>query len=288
MTDPRLATNFAHLAAIEQQLEDAREYLRTAARGFGIPTRGLFAKSRFVLRETAYKWIDEAREDAVFDDDATARAYERGRDAGSEETLRRIEAFGAISRSGKYDHLRQLPDVLARLRDMGLDSDSQGPQRDPQADAKAIAKQIIAAGAKARGASGPLPPIGSLARRILDAGAKRRGEDPDDQATDDNDDEGAPNGDDDEAERKRRKARKAKKHADTDEIPEELTPPERKEPDPALDEMRRREREEGRRMRMRTADELEALSKPEAKVVDLADAIIAAGRKARGLPPLKK
>jgi hypothetical protein len=278
--DPRLATDFAHLAAVEQQLEDAREYLRHVARGFGIPTRGLFAGSRFVLRETAYRWVDEAREDAVWDSDATARAYERGRDAGSEETLKRFEVFGAISRSGKYDHLRGLPEALAHLRMLGLDSDSQGPQTDPQDDAKAIAKQIIAAGAKARGAAPPLPPPGSLARRILDAGAKRRGENPDDQADTDQDNEGAPNGDDDEAERKRKKARKAKKHADTDEIPEELTPPERKEPDPALSlkEMRNRP----------VAPAYDPRAPKDPKVVDLADAIIAAGRKARGLPPLKE
>jgi hypothetical protein len=278
--DPRLATDLARLAALEQQLEDARKHLRNVARGFGIPTRGLFAKSRFVLRETAYQWVDEAREDAVWDSDAKANAYHRGVEEGRRAESELLQKFARVSRgeapdAGKYEHLRG-------LCELGRRSAAEQPT-DPQA----IAKQVIAAGAKARGAAPPLPPPGSLARQILDAGAKRRGENPDDQADTDQDDEGAPNGDD-EAERKRKKARKAKKHADTDEIPEELTPPERKEPDPALDEMRRREREEGRRMRMRSADELDRLGKPEAKVVDLADAIIAAGRKARGLPPLKE
>jgi hypothetical protein len=39
---------------------------------------------------------------------------------------------------------------------------------------------------------------------------------------------------------------------------------------------------------MRTPEELDQLAKPEAKVVDLAGAIINAGRKARGLAPLKE
>jgi hypothetical protein len=42
-------------------------------------------------------------------------------------------------------------------------------------------------------------------------------------------------------------------------------------------------------MRKRTPEELDRLGKPQdAKVVDLATAIVAAGRKARGLPPLKE
>jgi hypothetical protein len=180
--DPRLAANLARLAELEQQLVDAREHLRYVARGFGIPTRGLFGKCRFVTRETAYQWIDEAREDAVYDNDATARAYQRGVDAGSEEMLKRLEAFGAISRGeGGANTIifASCRTALARLRAMGLD---EGPKTPQQADPNAIAKQVIAAGAKARGASGPLPPVGTLARQILDAGARRRGETPDDDA----------------------------------------------------------------------------------------------------------
>jgi hypothetical protein len=246
----------------------------------GVSTNHLFGETKFVPRSSAERWIADAREDALTDD---SEAYERGEKAGFDRCLE----MGAMLRRlaedptpSKYEHLVG----LANVRRSYAAPDSGEAATDPAA----VAKQILAAGAKARGASGPLPPPGSLARKILDAGAKRRGETPDDEI--EQDDQGSPPGDDDDDEqpvRKRKKGR-SKQHPDSDEIPHELTPPERKEPDPALDEMRKREREEGRRLRMRTADELEALGKPEPKVIDLADAIIAAGRKARGLPPLKE
>jgi hypothetical protein len=276
MIDPHLAPNLARVAALEKQLEEARASVRDLAAALGIPTKRMFAKSRFVTRETAYGWIDEARADAVWDQDATANAYRRGEEAGFDRCLE----MGAMLRRLAEDPTPSKYAHLVRLANTRRSYDALDADQPDATDPKAIAKQVIAAGAKARGASGPLPPTGTLARQILDAGAKRRGENPDDQATDDQDDEGQPNGDDDDNEQPVRKRKKrGKQHPETDEIPEVLEPPERSEPDPALMTLKQ--------MRNRTPEELEQLHKPEPKVIDLADAIIAAGRKARGLPPLK-
>jgi hypothetical protein len=293
--DPRLRPLLARIAAAEQELDRLRASARSVAQAYGISTARLFGETAFIPRETADRWVQNSREDAVNDDDALSNAYARGKRAGRQEEtakfLKHTEALVAIrdararGEPGQYEHLRDLPRLLRERR--------QRTEPEPTApDPQDIAKLILAAGAKARGAPSPLPPVGSPARQILDAGMKRRGKNPDDQSTIPQDDEGAPNCedddemlddecddlddddlDDDERER-RRKRRKLKKRTETDDDGVEGDTDE-------LDE-----RERARLMRTRMLPETPA--RQPNNVVDMANAIIAAGRKARGLPPLKK
>ena len=106
--------------------------------------------------------------------------------------------------------------------------------------------------------------VQALAAKIIAAGKKRRGEvdDPDDQAETDQDESGQPNGDDEDDEQPFRKRKKrSKQHPESDAILHDLSDKLREiEPEP---------------------------EEQSANVVDLAAKIIAAGRKARGLRPLK-
>jgi hypothetical protein len=76
--DHQLAIHARRVAEAEEALETVRSRMRMTAKMLGAQTAHLFGKSRFVTRESANKWIDEARADAVNDSDALDQAYRRG------------------------------------------------------------------------------------------------------------------------------------------------------------------------------------------------------------------
>jgi hypothetical protein len=232
INDVSLQRRLAHVAELEAQLEATRASARMAAKMTGLSTSHLFGETKFVPRSTAERWISDAREDALTDD---SEAYKRGVRAGFDnclETGATLRRLAEGPHSAKYETLRGLVDEARRRAAFEAAESGDAATTDPSP--QTIARQIISAGAKARGASGPLPPTGTLARSILDAGAKRRGEEPDDQAETDQDDEGQPNGDDSDTEQptRKRKKGKSKQHPDSDEVPEVLTPPERDDQTP--------------------------------------------------------
>lgn len=62
----------------EAALDSAREIARAAARRAGKGTSALFAKSSYVLRDSAIKWCDEARsEGSIAGAERLATAFER-------------------------------------------------------------------------------------------------------------------------------------------------------------------------------------------------------------------
>jgi hypothetical protein len=58
---PSLTAALAAVERAEAALEAARIQARKAARREGTSTRGLFENSRYILRASGEKWVDEAR-----------------------------------------------------------------------------------------------------------------------------------------------------------------------------------------------------------------------------------
>ena len=213
ITDPKLQQLLANVAQLETALLAARASARRHAQWAGRGTTNLFGETDFLFGETdfvprsiALQWCENAREDAVNNSELATKAYRRGMRDGEKKQLEFMTKFAEAVRTGdysaitgrhddpgKFEHLRELPRLL-RERRLRADLEPAAP------DPKAIAAQIVKAGARARGETPPpLPPVGSTARAIIDAGMRRRGENPDDQAETDQDNEGNSNG------RKRRK-----------------------------------------------------------------------------------
>jgi hypothetical protein len=160
-----LAAALVGVEQAERALAAARALAQAAAKRERVSVRGLFEDSRFILRASGEKWVEQARgEPAARLGEAILRAF-------SDDGERRSTKPGRLSA------------WRAKLADTGFFAAIEAG--DFEAAAATCAKgskagAIIAAGKKARMSVSPdevpEPPKGSLAAQIIRAGQRRRGE----------------------------------------------------------------------------------------------------------------
>jgi hypothetical protein len=138
-----LAVALDRFRAAEENLDNAREAARQAARREGKKTSGLFAGGLFVSRASAEKWTDEARAEG------DSAGFERGREHVAEAAERSADLKRAAAKTRVDDR---------------------------QNFYKASAEEIIAAAQRARSGGSELPGPTGLAKQIVNAGRRRRGE----------------------------------------------------------------------------------------------------------------
>jgi hypothetical protein len=140
-----LQAALARVRGAEQALTVAREEACAAARRAAVSLSGLFSDTEYVPRNTADRWVSEARLDGA---NAVADAISRGM---------------SLAEDPPFEHLAK------RLKREGLHQRA--------GDSHKVAEQILAAGRRA-GSDGsnerPMPPRDSVAGKILAAGRRAR------------------------------------------------------------------------------------------------------------------
>jgi hypothetical protein len=181
-----LASALAEVARAEAGLAAARALARSAAKREHVAVRGLFENSRFVLRETAERWTDQARREG---EENMAAIWCRNLDT---ESADETSAFHFLAKRLKKMSPADWADHAARMHAARTDPRNEQARALVEAgehDAAAAiyaeifqgtkADRILRAGARARMSGSdevPDPEKGSLAAQIVVAGRKRRGE----------------------------------------------------------------------------------------------------------------
>jgi hypothetical protein len=96
--DVSLAVALDRIASAEAALENARSIARQAAKREGKSCSGLFAKSIFILRDTATRWCDEAREEGRCEGRAESRR-------GFERAIEIMAESRSVSKRSPFEHL---------------------------------------------------------------------------------------------------------------------------------------------------------------------------------------
>jgi hypothetical protein len=138
-----LAVALDRFRAAEENLDNAREAARQAARREGKKTSGLFAGGLFVSRASAEKWTDEARAEG------DSAGFERGREHVAEAAERSAD----LKRAAAKDRAEHRQNFY-----------------------KATPEEILAAGERARSGGSEWSKPTGLAKEILNAGCRRRGD----------------------------------------------------------------------------------------------------------------
>lgn len=188
-TNVSLPAALDRVASAEAAVDSAREIARAAARAAGKRTGGLFASSKYILRESGIKWSDEARHEG-FDAGfkmcckhfkmAFRPESEKLKDPLYRAFATRLAPEGR-PRLGLTDApINEVDAIQARiLADRQVDLSRNGPGRDNPVDLAASIHKA-AARAKSPTSSDPARPMDALAQKIIDSGKKahRRSDDP--------------------------------------------------------------------------------------------------------------
>lgn len=182
-----LAAALDRCRSAEAALDSARENARAAARREGKGTGALFAKSKYILRESGTKWADEARHegfDAGFE--MACKHFGRALRPQAEKAKDPFHnlARGMVGKGPRVDRtdppvseVDRIQAAILKSREIDLSSNA---LIDAPVEHGALAEAIHEAAAKARTPTGQhsddAAPMNALSAEILKQGRRRRGE----------------------------------------------------------------------------------------------------------------